>query len=178
MKERSWIPAAAAIGISAGLLAALSAVLTPIARQNTQNERQEMMERLLPGSTVFVPEGTGGEEIITAVYKGERGYVVETTTQGYAGDVVLMVGVDNSGTVTGVVVRDMEETWGLGRNALRDVPFLSQFLGSAGQLEIGDNVDVLTGATVTTKAIIKGVNAASDFVTGADIDSGATQWEG
>lgn len=137
-----------------------------------------MMARLLPGSSRFVPEAYSAEEVITAVYKGEGGYVVETTTHGYAGNVVLMVGVADDGTVTGVVIRDMEETWGLGGNALRDAAVLSQFLGSSGQMEVGKNVDVLTGATVTTKAITKGVNAASAFVTGTDIDSSATEWEG
>ena len=40
------------------------------------------------------------------------------------------------------------------------------------------DVDALTGATVTSKAIAKAVNSASAYVTGADVDSGATQWGG
>lgn len=178
MKERSWVTAAYALGISAVLLVFLSVMLAPTAQTNRERERNEMMARLLPGSSVLTPEGDGGEEAISSVYKGEGGYVIETVTHGYAGDIVLLVGADNRGTVTGVVVRDMEETWRLGGNALWDVEFLSQFLGSSGQLEVGKNVDVLTGATVTTKAIVKGINAACAYITGADVDSSATEWEG
>ena len=91
---------------------------------------------------------------------------------------MLLVGVSDQGNVTGVVVRDLEETFGLGANALRDTAFLSQFLHTSGEAAVGETVDALTGATVTSKAIAKGVNAAVAFVTGADISSGATEWEG
>ena len=90
----------------------------------------------------------------------------------------LMVGVSNDGKVTGVVVRDMEETYGLGTNALQDVEFLSQFLRTSGEAAVGETVDALTGATVSSKAITKGINAAVAFVTGADVTSSATEWEG
>ena len=40
------------------------------------------------------------------------------------------------------------------------------------------NVDALTGATVTSKAVVKAVNSASAFVTGADVSSSATEWGG
>lgn len=113
-----------------------------------------------------------------AVYKGETGYVLETKTAGYAGDIYLLVGVDNSGKVTGLTVRDMEETLGLGAQALLDTDFLIQFLGTQGDAQIGEGVDALTGATVTSKAIARGVNAAVGFVTGADTSSGATSWGG
>ena len=49
---------------------------------------------------------------------------------------------------------------------------------SRGELAVGDNVDALTGATVTSKAVVKAVNSASAFVTGADVSSSATEWGG
>ena len=104
--------------------------------------------------------------------------MVETCTDGYAGEVVLLVGVDNDGTVTGLTVRQMEETWGLGARALTDADFLIQFLGTDGTAEVGGNVDAITGATVTSKAVTRGVNAAVGFVTGADTSSSATTWGG
>ena len=47
-----------------------------------------------------------------------------------------------------------------------------------GEKAVGDNVDALTGATVTSKAVVKAVNSASAFVTGADVSSSATEWGG
>ena len=59
-----------------------------------------------------------------------------------------------------------------------DAPFLLQFLGTAGEAAVDENIDALTGATVTSKAVTRAVNSAAAFVTGADVSSGATEWEG
>ena len=72
----------------------------------------------------------------------------------------------------------MEETYGLGGKALKDWEFLAQFLRTEGDAEVGTNVDALTGATVTSKAVARSVNSAVGFVTGADTSSGATSWGG
>ena len=104
--------------------------------------------------------------------------MVETVTAGYAGDIRMMVGVSNEGTVTGLVVLDMEETYGLGANALTDHKFLSQMLNTSGEAEVGTNVDAISGATVTSKAVVRSVNSAVAFVTGADVGSAATSWGG
>ena len=179
MKRNGLFSALTTIGTTALALFLLSTALSATARENARQERESMMAQLLPGSTQFVPESYRGDDpAVLGVHRGDGGYVVETVTDGYAGDVHLMVGVDPKGRVTGVVVRNMEETWGLGSQAIGDVDFLSQFLGMSGEAEVNKNIDALTGATVTTKAIIKGVNSACAFVTGADVSSGATEWEG
>lgn len=179
MKQRSLIGVLAAIALASGALLALSAALTPVAQRNAEAERMEMMSILLPGSSTFTPEVYSGEdEAIVSVHKGDTGFVVETVTTGYVGNITLMVGVSSGGKVTGVVVRDMEETYGLGANALQDVDFLSQFLGTSGEASVGETVDAMTGATVSSKAITRGVNSAVAFVTGADVSSSATTWEG
>ena len=133
----------------------------------------------MPGSTTFQAEPYTGEDAnIRSVHKGETGFVIETATQGYADEIILLVGVSKEGNVTGLVVRELHETLGLGANALTDWEFLAQFLRSEGDAEVGTNVDAITGATVTSKAIARCVNSAVAFVTGADTDSGATSWGG
>ena len=72
----------------------------------------------------------------------------------------------------------MEETFGLGRNALTDHEFLYQFLNTSGEAEVGTNVDAITGATVTSRAIARSINSAVAVVTGADTASSATTWGG
>ena len=167
----------AAIALSALVLLGAAAALRPVAERNRAAEREAMMARLLPGGSGFVPEEyTGEDENIRAVYGADAGYVIETVTAGYAGDVTLLVGVGKDGGVTGVVVRDLHETYGLGREALTDTAFLGQFLGTAGEASVGKDIEALTGATVTSKAIAKGVNSAAAFVTGADVSSSATEW--
>ena len=138
-----------------------------------------MMGHMLPGSTAFIPEEYTGEDTnISRVWKAETGYIVETVTYGYAGNITMLIGVHNDGYVTGLQVRDMEETYGLGAEALTDWEFLAQFLRTEGDAEIGNGVDAISGATVTSKAIARSVNSAVGFVTGADTSSAATSWGG
>lgn len=153
--------------------------LSGIAAWNSEAEHTEMLATLLPGSTSFEWEDYDGEdESIEAVYKGDNGYVIQASACGYAGDIRVMAGVSNEGSVTGLVVRDLSETYGLGANALTDTGFLAQFLGTSGDAEIGNNIDAMTGATVSSKAVTRAVNAAVAYVTGADASSGATSWGG
>ena len=178
MKKSVFSPIIAIICIAA-LLFVLNLGLTPIARSNAEKELLTMMQTVLPGSETFTQEPyTGDDENIRFVHKAENGYVIETVTAGYAGDITMLIGVSNEGTVTGLVVREMSETIGLGMNALNDHEFLAQFLNTTGDAAIGTNVDAISGATVTSKAIARCVNSAVAFVTGADTESGATSWGG
>lgn len=176
---KNWLKCVAVLAVSAAVLFGVRTGLAGTAAANAEAEAAEMMALLLPGSASFAPEAYDGEDTnITAVYKGDTGYVVETTTGGYVDDVVLWVGVSNEGKVTGLVAREIHETFGLGQGAKTNMDFMGQFVGTSGDAAVGENVDALTGATVTSKAVAKGVNSAVAFVTGADVSSSATEWEG
>jgi len=200
MKIKNIIVPAAAIIIMAAILLGVSLGTDKLRAENIQNEHIAMMRMLLPGSESFVVEPYAGDDVnIRSVHKAENGFVIETGVYGCAGEIIMMVGVNNDGRVTGVVVRDMEETLGLGRNALTDHEFLFQFLNTSGNVSIasgaaaasfatseettaaeGDTVEVdaITGATVTSKAIARSINSAVAVVTGADAASSATTWGG
>lgn len=179
MKHKSLLFALGALALASLLLLGLSLGLAPLAQRNAQAEQLAMMAQLLPGSGQLTSEPySGNDGSITAVWKGEGGFVVETVTQGYVGDITLLVGVSTGGQVTGLVVRELEETYGLGQKALTDQDFLGQFPGKSGEALMWENIDALTGATVTSKAITRGINAAVAFVTGAEVSSGATEWGG
>lgn len=168
-----------AVVLAAVLLLGLYNGLLGIRTANMEKELQAKMETILPGSTTFTAEDyTGDDANIRNVWKGQTGYVVETVTYGYAGNITMLIGVHNEGYVTGLQVRDMKETYGLGGEALTDWEFLAQFLHTEGNAEVGTNVDAISGATVTSKAIARSVNSAVGFVTGADTSSAATSWGG
>lgn len=176
--RKIWMPIAALVLAAAVLLGVYNLTLG-IRRTNYRKELQAKMETLLPGSKVFAAEAyTGEDKNISFVYKGETGYVIGTAAQGYAGPIHMLIGVSNDGYVTGLQVRQMEETFGLGAQALTDWEFLAQFLNTKGDASVGEDIDALTGATVTSKAITRSVNSAVAFVTGSDADSGATSWGG
>lgn len=198
MKKGILMPVLAIV-IAAAVLFGLSLGLNGIAAANAQEDHLNLMKMLSPGSEHFTLEAYDGEDAnIRSVHKGEKGFVIETVTYGYAGEITVFIGVGNEGKVTGLVVRDLQETYGLGREALTDVDFLKQFLNSSGSFEVatsgadafsgatataeteGDSVavDALTGATVTSKAVVRCVNSAVAYVTGADAATAATSWGG
>ena len=178
MKKTIWIPVLTIL-LAAVVLFAASAGLSTVREENARKELESMLHTILPGSGTFTEEAYEGDDAnIRTAYKSEAGFVVHVVTSGYAGDITMLVGVSNDGKVQGLVVRDLQETYGLGARALTDTEFLTQFLGTDGSAAVGEDIDALTGATVTSKAVTRGVNSAVNFVTGADTSSGATAWGG
>ena len=188
-----------ALALAALVLFGASFGLNGIAAKNAQEEHLWLMQTLLPGSETFTVEPYTGEDAnIRSVHKAENGFVVETVTYGYADEMTVVVGVNNEGKVTGLVVLEAHETLGLGSRALTDHVFLAQFLNKSGSFAVaahgadafsgataateteGDSVEVdgITGATVTSKAVVRCVNSAVAYVTGADAVSAATSWGG
>ena len=197
MKKKILLPILS-IAVMAIMVLSITLATAGIANANAQKEHLWVMQTLLPGSESFTVEAYDGEDTnILSVHKGETGFVIETVTRGYSGDIVMLIGVSKDGKVTGLTIRDMQETPRLGMSAMWDEQFLAQFLNTEGGLAIGTPgedafsgatgsdttktetyVDGISGATVTSKAIARCVNSAVAYVTGADVDSGATSWGG
>lgn len=188
-----------AILLSFLILFGTSFALNETAMENATEAHQWLLETLLPGTTEFVVVPYDGEDAnIRSVHKGENGYIIETVTYGYADEITMFIGVSNEGRVTGLVVDEAHETLGLGSKVLTDHVFLSQFLNKTGNFAVAANeadaftgataatepegestdVDAITGATVTSKAVVRCVNSAIAYVTGADAVSSATTWGG
>lgn len=132
-----------------------------IAEINAQKTAASMQE-VLPADNYSEIEYTGTEPLVVAAYQaGENAYVIEVTPSGFGGVIDMVVGINN-GTVTGVSIISMTETSGLGDNASK-ADFRDQFAGSTGELAVnkdGGTIDALTGATITSRAVTDGVNAA------------------
>ena len=197
MKKSILLPVVSLL-VAALILFGLSLGLNGIAASNAQIAHLNLMRTLLPDSKNFTLETyTGDDANIRSVHKGENGFIIETVTRSYADDITMFIGVSNDGKVTGLVVWEMAETFGLGSKALNDHVFLAQFLNTSGGIAIGTAgadafsgapgettmetetyVDGISGATVTSKAIVRCVNSAVAYVTGADAGSAATSWGG
>lgn len=186
------------LAVFAVLLGA-SFTLNETSYKNMQEDHLEILQTLLPGTTecVVVPYD-GADANIRSVHKSEKGFIVECVTYGYAGDIRMYVAVNNDGKVVGLVVREAHETYGLGSRILTDHAFLAQFLNQSGSFEIATHgadafsgataeattegesiqVDGISGATVSSKAVARCVSSAVAYVTGADVASSATSWGG
>ena len=133
----------------------------PIAAAN-EAATNAAMQAVLPADSYEQVEYTGGNALVTAVYKaGDAGYVVQVAPSGFGGNLVVMVGVGADGTCTGVSIISHAETCGLGANATKE-DFRAQFVGKANVAVTKDGGDIaaLTGATITSRAVCDGVNAA------------------
>lgn len=125
-------------------------------------------------------ENTGlSSDIIDAVVEAKDksgeviGYVITVTSkEGYGGDIRISTGIDTTGTVKGVSILSISETAGLGMKATED-EFQNQFkdkqVDSFAYTKSGasaDNeIDALSGATITTNAFTNDVNAALAYYT-------------
>lgn len=199
------------IVICFAILLCASSALTETGYQNWNDKHIWLLETLLPGITSEFPEGAqngitecvrvpydGEDSNIRDIHKGANGYVIQTATQGYAGEIVMSIAVSNDGRVMGLIVEEAHETLGLGSRILSDVDFLSQFLNQSGSFEVATHgadafsgataeasaegesisVDGISGATVSSKAVVRCINSAVAYVTGADAVSAATSWGG
>ncbi len=98
------------------------------------------------------------------------GYVIEVVThEGYGGDIDFYVGISNDGTVNGISFISISETAGLGMRA--DEVLSPQFVNrKADRFEVTKNgvekendIDAISSATITSKAVTGGVNAALEY---------------
>ncbi len=149
--------------IVALLLGAVNAVTADRIAQLTAEKTAEALQEVLPADSYEEIAYTGEESLVKTIYAASSGgYVVEVTPSGFGGEIDMVVGIDESGAVTGISIIDMSETSGLGANASRE-DFRSQFVGAEESVAVtkdGGSIDALTGATVTSRAVCNGVNAA------------------
>lgn len=121
------------------------------------------MNEVLAADSYVPVDYTGDDTQITKVNKaGDIGYVVELSVSGSQGMISMVVGVNNDSTVAGVAIVSMKETAGLGDKAA-DESYRAQYLGTTGNAAVnkdGGEIAALTGATVTSRAVTDGVNAA------------------
>lgn len=115
------------------------------------------------------------DEVLSATDEAGNvlGYVVVVTTQeGYGGAITLSLGYSLDGTVNGIEILSMNETAGLGAKA-GGKEFKSQFTDKnvteftytkTGAQDVSE-IDALSGATITTKAVVDAVNAGLGFLT-------------
>lgn len=126
----------------------------------------------VPGEDIRAQLGEMGVKIGT-VYEacgadgGLLGYVVESTsTEGYGGNIVLYVGVTLDGTLNDISILEIAETPGLGMKAEDElVPQFHQkpadtFTYTKSGSSSDNEIDAISGATVTTKAVTNAVNGA------------------
>lgn len=176
------------ITLAAGLVLGFVYQLTkdPIAAQE-QKAKQEAYAEVFPEAASFTPvedigltrandalaeAGYDAQELTDLIQEaqdadgGTLGYVLTVTThEGYGGDIVFTMGVTQEGVLNGISILSISETPGLGMKA--ESVLKPQFAGRTARqftyTKSGasgeDQIDAISGATITTNAVTNGVNA-------------------
>ena len=97
------------------------------------------------------------------------GYALSVSAKGFGGDVVMALGLDAEGKITGIEFTEINETAGLGMKA-KEPEFKDQFTGKSGSITLvkgttsADNeISAISGASVTSGAVTNAVNAGLNF---------------
>ena len=158
--------------ITADKIAEIDAENTRIAMSAVAPEGSEFGDKMeITDDMTAAASAQGGKlmELYPMTTGGaDNGYVMKISASGSQGSIVMMVGVDADKAITGVSVVSHAETSGIGTKVVGNelnaagVPVLDQFVGmsGAGSLVVGKNITAVSGATVSTKGINMGANAA------------------
>lgn len=158
--------------ITAAKIAEIDAENTRIAMSAVAPEGSEFGDKIEVTDDMVAAAATQSGKILELypVTNGgaEAGYVMKISASGSQGTIVMMVGVDANKAITGISVVSHAETSGIGTKVVGNetntagVPVLDQFVGlsGAGSLVVGSNITAISGATVSTKGITMGANAA------------------
>lgn len=165
--------------VAAGALGATNQATKPVIEEMVAKANDEARKIVLPDAKEFKPVDNASKGIVLDVYEGldngkSVGYTFKTVPSGYGGAIELMVGISADGKVTGINMGTNKETPGLGTKAA-EPKFKDQYNGKSVEkpLEVvkgkatGENsIVAISGATISSKAVTDGVNAAIESFNG------------
>lgn len=154
-------------GVVATALAGVNALTEDRIAAVQVEKINDAISTLFPNSTqvrqLEAGEYTDKTGTVTAVYAADGGWAMEVHPSGFGGELTLMVGICDTFEVAGVQVISHAETPGLGAVAADKTSageaFRNSFVGKSGTLQVED-IDAITSATITSQAVVDGVNAA------------------
>jgi len=166
------------VTVIAGVLLGFTFEMTvePIKVQNEMQKTAAFKSIFSEGEFIPIESELGEDQLITSIYKviNEEvvdGYIFQVDTkEGYGGLVRLVIGLKSDGSVKAIEVIKHGETPGLGAKIDEDL-FKNQFVDklSSGFVVVkktsvtDDEIQAISGATISSKAVVVGVNAALEF---------------
>ncbi len=152
-------------------LAGVNAITKDKIAENKARKTTEALQKVLPGVEGLQKQDLAANAgIVTGIYKSGTNYAVEVAPSGFGGAITMMVGISDN-KVVGISIISHAETPGLGAiaaaNTDKGVNFREQFAGLISGITIGggeNQIDSISGATISSQAIVDGVNAALAYV--------------
>lgn len=158
---------------SALILGVANRLTAPAIAEQMSGEEKAALQSVLPEADAFEARKTdSGEQYYVARAAGNPvGYCLIAESQGYSSVIRMMIGLSADGAIRGVKVLSQQETPGLGTRMVEvrqgeTAPwFLEQFKGkNATTVELKD-IDAITGATISSRAVVDGIrNGTNEFM--------------
>lgn len=140
--------------IEAAELTKINNAIKAVVPECDNNPSEEMIE--VEGSVVY-PAKVNGNIV---------GYAIKVKVSGFGGPIQMMVGFKADGTIYNTSVISHSETPGLGAKITGEIPTRTQIVGknpASSNLTVtkdGGEIDAITASTITSRAFLKGVDAA------------------
>lgn len=158
--------------VCSGILAFVNKVTAPIIEQINYESEVNSRKVVLASAETFGDVVSDGDVSYVEGKKSDgslAGYVFTTSAKGYGGAISIMTGLNADGTISGIQILSIDETPGLGMNAKKE-SWLSQFTGKSGELSVvkgqtssDDQIQAITSATITSKAVTSAVDKATAY---------------
>lgn len=138
------------------LLVTTFKITEPIIKATIEKEAEAARTQVLPESDGFNLIEASGNNVLE-VYKAtnDTGFVITTVDKGYGGRIKVITGFSKEGLIKDVILLEQKETPGLGTK-VGQRKFISQFIG----VDSVETVDTISGATISSKAMIRAVDTA------------------
>ena len=158
------------VALCAGLLLGTTNALTKnVIAARALQESDAARRAVLPYADAFVEMPLEAGAPVADCYEAQSGgacagFVCTAQAQGYGGVIEVIVGMGADGRIAGVSVGGgkFAETVGLGAKT-KEPAFTDQFLGALAPLTIKEDIDAVTGATISSTAVVHAVNTAAEY---------------
>ena len=152
-------------GVCAALLSGVYVLTENTIAENALAEEREAIRNIFPSygshDTITV-DGKGDCDKVALVYDASRnflGYAATVSPMGFADEITIVVGVSSELKVVKALVTRSSETAGIG-SKVGDENYLAGYIGADETVAFGSGVDAVSGATRSSKAVLKGVKSA------------------
>ncbi len=148
-------------GLSGIAIGSLNTALEPIIEENDRKVLLENINEIFPDSDFETLDYKNST--VKSVYKIDgKGYIVETTATGYNNNTAIdiLIGFDEDGTIIAVKTLTQQETNGYGSKCFEESNIEKNYLNKA----IDEDVDMVSGATLTSNAMKKMVDEARNAI--------------
>ena len=142
-------------------LAVTNSMTAPIIAEAIRVAQEKARTDLLPDATGFT-KVEGVFEGVSDVYQTENnvGTVITAAAKGYSSTITVMVAFNVDGTIKQINITDQGETAGLGTKIVTEDSFQESFIGLSPEPFTTNEIDAITGATISSKAVVAAVNSA------------------